>query len=72
MALIQNLARGQEGLRAFLNKLHKDGCRFMKQTVKVMDQGINHPLVREEVGLVRNIPFQIATTSQAQQRPRQQ
>ena len=71
MALIQNLARGQEGLRAFLNKLRQYGCRSMKQTVKIVDQGINQPLVREEVGLVRNRPFQIATTSQAQPQPRQ-
>ena len=40
----------------------------MKQTVKIMDQGINQSPVREEVG---NKPFQIATTSQAQPQPRQ-
>ena len=44
----------------------------MKQTVKIMDQGINQPPVREEVGLVRNGPFHIATTSQAEPQPRQQ
>ena len=68
MALIQNLAQGQEGLRAFLNKLHQDGCRSMKQTVKIVDQGINQPPVREEVG---NRPFMITTTSQAQPEPLQ-
>ena len=71
MALIQKFARGQDELRAFLNKLHQDGCRSMKQTVKIMDQAMNQPPVREEVGLVRNRPFQIATTSQAQPQPRQ-
>ena len=43
MALIQNLARGQEELRVLVNKLHQDICNHMKQTVKVGDQVINHP-----------------------------
>ena len=36
-----------------------------------MDQGINQSPMREEVGLVRNRPFQIATASQAQPQPHQ-
>ena len=72
MALIQSLARGQEELRALVNKLHQDGCNRMKQTIEVGDQVINQPLMRQEVGLVVNGPFQIAATSRAQSQPRQQ
>ena len=43
MALIQNLARGQEELRILVNKLHQDGCNRMQQTIKIGDQVINQP-----------------------------
>ena len=72
MALIQNLARGQEDMRALINKLHQDGCNRMKQTVKVGDQFINQPPMRQEVGLVKRRPFKIVDTSRAQQPTRQQ
>ena len=42
----------------------------MKQTVEVGDQVIDQPLRRQEVGLVRRGPFQIATT-RVQQQPGQ-
>ena len=38
MALIQNLARGQEELRTLVNKLHQNSCNHMKQTIKIGDQ----------------------------------
>ena len=71
MALIQNLARGQEELRGIVNKLHLDGCNRVNQTVKVGDQIIDQPPRRQEVGLVNSGPFQISTTSRVQQQPRQ-
>ena len=47
MALIQNLARGQEELRIIVNKLHQDGFKHMKQTVNIEDQVINQPPMRQ-------------------------
>ena len=44
----------------------------MGQMVTIGDQIINQPPMRQEVGLAESRPFWIATTSQAQQRPRQQ
>ena len=44
----------------------------MGRMVRIWDQIINQPLMRQEVGLVESRPFRIATTSQAQQRPCQQ
>ena len=41
MDLIQSLARGQEELRAIINKLHQDGCSGIKQTAGVGDQVID-------------------------------
>ena len=72
MALIQNLARGQEELRTLVNKLHQDGCNHMKQTDEIGDQVIIQPPMRQETGLRESRPSQIATTSRAQQQPRQQ
>ena len=72
MALIQNLAQGQEELRILIIKLHQDEYNCMGWTDKIGDQIINQPPIRQEVGLVESRPFWIATTSQAQQRPRQQ
>ena len=69
MALIQGLAWVQEELRGIVNKLHQDGCNRVKQTVEVGDQVIDQP-PRQEFGLVKSGPFQIATTSGVQQRPR--
>ena len=37
MALIQNLARGQEELRVLINKLYQDKCNQLGQTVRVED-----------------------------------
>ena len=71
MTLIQGLARGQEELRAIINKLHQDRCNRMKQTVEVGDQVIDQLLRRKEAGLVKSGPLQIATTSRVQQQPRQ-
>ena len=38
MALIQNLAQGQEELKVLINQLHQDGYKCMKQTIKIGDQ----------------------------------
>ena len=43
MALIQNLAQGQEDLRVLVNKLHQDRCNQMGQTARIGDQVINQP-----------------------------
>ena len=42
MALIQNMAQGQEELRVLINKLHQDGYNGMKQAVEAGDQVIDH------------------------------
>ena len=68
MALIQNLARGQEELRALVTKLLQDE---MKRTVKIGDRVTNQPLIKQEVGLVERTPFKMATTPRIQQLPRQ-
>ena len=52
--------------------LHQDGCNHMKQTVEAGGQVIDQPPRRQDFGLVKSGPFQIATTSRAQQQPRQQ
>ena len=57
MALIQNLARGQEELRTLVNKLHQDSCNRMKQTVEIGDQVIIQPPMRKEAGLVESRHF---------------
>ena len=46
MALIQNLAQGQEELRVLINKLHQDECNQMGKTTKVKDQVIIQPPLR--------------------------
>ena len=69
-ALIQGLAWGQEEMRSIIKKLQQDDCSRMKQTVEVGDQVIDQPPGRQEVGLVKSGPFQIATTSQVQQQSR--
>ena len=66
MALIQGLARGQEELRSIINKLHQDGCNCMNQIIESGDQVIDQPSRRQEVGLVKSGPFQIAATLQVQ------
>ena len=68
MALIQGLAREQEELRNIVNQLHQDS---MKQTVKARDQTGNQPPRRQEFGMVKNGPLQVATISQVQQPPHQ-
>ena len=65
MALIQNLAQGQEELKALVNRLHQDRCNQMGQTARIGDQVIDQPPVK-------SVPFQIASTSRAQQQSRQQ
>ena len=37
MALIQNLAQGQEELRVLINKLHRDGCNQTGKTSRIRD-----------------------------------
>ena len=71
MALIQNLAQGQEELRVLVNKLHQDRYNHMKQTIETGDQVFNQSPMRQEAGLMESGPFQIAATSRAQQQPRQ-
>ena len=44
----------------------------MKKTVKGGDQVIGQPPRRQEFGMVKNGPLQVATTSQVQQQPRQE
>ena len=48
MALIQNLAQGQEELRVLIHKLHRDGCNQMGQTTRVEDQVTIQPPLRQE------------------------
>ena len=71
MALIQGLSREQEELRIIINQLHQDRYNNMKQIVEAGDQVIYQPPRRQGFGLVKGGPFQIATTSRVQQRPRQ-
>ena len=71
MDIIQNLAQGQEELRALVNKLHQDGCNHIKQTVKIGDQVINQPPIRQEEDLVERTPFKMSVTLRVQQRPHQ-
>ena len=61
--LIQSLAQEQGELRAMISQLHQD----MKQPAQVRDQVINQPPRSQRFG-----PLQAATTSQVQQRPRQE
>ena len=68
MALIQNLARGQEELRALINELHQDECNQLGQTTRVEDQVIIQPPLRQEA---ERKPPQFALGSQAQQQPHQ-
>ena len=68
MALIQNLAQGQEELRVLINKLHQDECNQMRQTTKVEDQVIIQTPLRQEV---ERKPLQFASGSRAQQQPHQ-
>ena len=67
MDFIQSLSRGLEELRSLISKLHQDECNCMKQIVENGDQVINQPIMRQEVGLVESIPFQIVVTSQPHQ-----
>ena len=68
MALTQHIAQGQEELRILIYKLYQDEYNFMEHTVKIGDQVINQPPMRQEVGLVESRPFQTTATSRAQQR----
>ena len=67
MALIQNLAQGQEELRTIIRKLRQDKYNRIVRTDGIRDQIINQPPLRQEVGLVKSMPFRIANTSQVQQ-----
>ena len=67
MALIQNLARGQEDLRALVNMLHQDGCNHMGEIARIGDRVVSQPMMRQEVGLVESGPFQIVVMSRIQQ-----
>ena len=49
MALIQNLAQGQEELKVLINKLHLGERNQMGQTTKVEDQVIIQLPLRQEV-----------------------
>ena len=69
MALIQNLAQGQEELKGLINKLHRDDCNQMGQTSRIGDQIIIQPPLRQEA---ERRPPQFASASRAQQRLRQQ
>ena len=66
-ALIQGLAREQGELRAMISQLHQD----MKQPAQVRDQVIEQ-LPRGQRSGPMNRALQAATTSQVQQRPRQE
>ena len=61
VALIQNLARGQEELRVLVNKLHQDGCNHMEQTTRIRDRVINQPQMKQE-DWVERTPFKMAAT----------
>ena len=69
MALIQNLAQGQEELKALVNRLHQDRYNQMGQTSRIGDQVIIQPPMRQGVGLRERRPPQFASTPQT---PRQQ
>lgn len=49
MALIQNLARGQEKLRVFINELLKFEDNLMGWTTRVRDPNINQPPIRQRL-----------------------
>ena len=66
-ALIQGLAQEQGELRAMISQLHQD----MKQPAQVRDPVINKLPRSQRFGLM-NGPLQADTTSQVQQRPRQE
>ena len=72
MALIQNLAQGQEELRVLINKLRQDGCNQMGQTSRIGNQVIIRSPIRQEADLRERGPSQFASKSQTQQPPRQQ
>ena len=63
IALIQNLAQGQEELRVLINKLHQDRCNQIGKTTRIVDQVIIQPPMRQEVGLRERRPSQFASTS---------
>ena len=67
MALIQNLAQGQEELKVLINKLRRDGCNQMGKTSRIGDQVIIQPPLRQEA---ERRPPQFALGSRAQQQPR--
>ena len=71
MALIQNLARGQEELRTLINKLRHDGCNQIEQIARRGDQVTTQPPMRQEVSLRERRHSQIASTARSQQRLRQ-
>ena len=68
MALIQNLAQGQEELRVLINKLYQDERNQMGKTNRVEDQVVIQPPLRQEA---ERKPPQFASGSQAQQQPHQ-
>ena len=50
MALIQNLAQGQEELKVLVNQLRQDGCIRIGQTTRIGNQVTAHPPMRQEAG----------------------
>ena len=70
MALIQNLARGQEEMRALVNKFYQDRCNHMEQTTRIRDRVFNQPQLKQE-DLVEKTPFKMATMPRVQRRCRQ-
>ena len=70
MALIQNLARGQEEIRVLVNMLHQDGCNHMEKTTRIGDRVFNQPQLKQEDS-VEKTPFKTVAMPRVQQRPRQ-
>ena len=68
MALIQNLAQGQEELKVVVNQLRRDGCNHMGQITRIGNQVTAQPPMRQEVGLRERRHSQISSTVRAQQR----
>ena len=48
MALIQNLAQGQEELKVLVNQLHQDGCNRMGKRIRIGNQVTAQPPMRQE------------------------
>ena len=71
MALIQNLAQGQEDLKVLVNQLRQDGYNCMGQRTRIRDQVTAQPPIRHGAGLRESRPSQFASTSWSQQWLRQ-